>query len=348
MNTATDNQPMNVRTTQILAIIACVLAGFGVFWGQRAELAADGGLSSWLIPIATSVALIVLLSGAWHMLLKMAVMKDGPAIELVLSMGITATIVAIATSSWFLTSAIGGPTALRHHMNTQVAEFEDTTRLIRNEAEREIEIHQAVRAAKGTAEETARCELLDGCVTLIPGPGPTVNELNRAAKAIGQVETEMSTLIETRTSTLDNAEEKLRQAQKAILDADEQAFAEAMSAGVSLLGEAERMSVVNLASSLAIGQTGVGPLSDILGQIALVVRKVSRQKTSIDIPTWERMSRSEATIAYSERISLAWIVAISLDTLPLLLLVITIVMARQREANVFWLRNRPWPQSAGQ
>jgi hypothetical protein len=326
-----------VVLARALALVASIAASIAVFWGLRGVLAADGGLASWITPAAAAVALATLLGGGWHILMGMVPRAQGARVPIILGLGIGLTAVAIATSSWWLAAGLGGSTAVRHHHSRIFMETGAAASAILQQAEPEREVVQAVRLAQSTYQGLAEGEIKEGRISGKAGPGRVSRELTDAAQALGQQQTAMLDLIGRRESVVAAARAALQQAQRGSAAGNEAEVGAFVGDALAHLAEAQRLSVVDLAGSagmVQIGSSGLARLEEATARIAEVARRVRQDRKPIELPVWQPMGRAEAVIVYSDHVALAWVVAVAIDLMPLLLLGMLLTARRQDEDDM--------------
>jgi hypothetical protein len=95
----------------------------------------------------------------------------------------------------------------------------------------------------------------------------------------------------------------------------------------------QRLDASSLAGSGGVirgGSSGLIQLDEAMVDIADVARRVRQNRKSVELPVWQPMNRSEAVMTYSDHVAMAWVVAVALDSLPLLLLGVLIVARSER------------------
>lgn len=336
-----DNQRVtqsSVRLARALALIGSLAAGLAVFWGLRDILAPEGGLSSWAIPVAAATALACLLAGGWHMILGSAAEAKGHHAVVVLGLGTILTAITIATSAWWLATALGGSSAVRHHQQQVFSEVERASSSILDALEPERQIIVAVQGIRSGYEKLALAEQRHGVLSGRPGRGPVFEEVNDVARALLVIEQTMIGVFDQRNATIVAVRESLRNASRASTLGENTIVGEMVMKAINQLADARRMSVLELASTVQVipvtsSADRLKELENLTRGIPELARKLGQNQQIVEMPNWEPVSRSEAVVRYADNVSLAWIVAVSLDLLPLLLLGV-VVAAKARADDV--------------
>jgi len=325
-----------------LAIVASVGIGFASFWGLRSVLAAHGGLSSWLVPLAFAVALTALLAGAWHMLLGLGARRRGDTagLSLVIGMGVALTAVQIATSSWFLATAVGGAAAVQHHQMLTLEHYDlaAADAMQRNAHARQI--GDRVAQARSEMEQLSRCEVVTGCVSGVPTRGPVVRELERAVENLAMLERRAAGSVERRAAEVAFAMDGIAAARTAARDGDEDAFTKHIAAASAALVAARETSAGAMVTALP-SNSAWEAVRDVYRRLKAATSHPAMSKPMPAMPGYVPMDAASATIAYAEAVSFAWGVAIAVDALPLALLLILILAAHGGDRPRAW-QTRRW------
>ena len=325
----------SVRLARALALVGSVAAGLAVFWGLRDILALDGGLSSWAIPIAAATALACFLAGGWHMILGGAPEAKGHHSAIVLGLGGVLTAITIATSAWWLATALGGSSATRHHHQLFFLASEKAADKVLDSVEPERALIGSVQRVRTGYQQLAQAEERFGVLSGRRGCGRVCEQIKAAAGQFLEIEDDMSDDFNRREAMIANARETLRGARNASSEGDNLQTSQLIIRASNQLAEAKRISLTESASVLQlipIAATGerLAELETQTLRIPELAREIDRDREAIEFPAWQPLARSEAVVTYADHVSLAWVVAVSLDLLPLLLLGV-IAAAKARE-----------------
>lgn len=324
-----------------LCLVAAVAVGLAVWTGLATALAQESLAVRILVPLAASVTLTTLLAGSWHILLGAAATARGGRLAVVLGLGAALVALAIATSSWWLATALGGGAALRHHRAAAVAVLEATGRAVLDAATPELQLLRQVEAAAEGYGALAAREAEGGVRTGRKGRGPVARELEDVAAAFAAQAAAMRELAGQREARLAAMAAALR---RAVAAEEETAFVTALAEAHALVAEAERMRATDLAMAGSVQLPGLSATPE-LGRLAEAVTataaRIARERPPVAMPGYVPLTRSEAVLVHADAVPAAWMVAVALDALPLLLLAILVVARRGEESGAQVTALRP-------
>jgi hypothetical protein len=203
------------------------------------------------------------------------------------------------------------------------ARIEGAAKSILDQAEPERLIIDAIHRARSVYRSLVHGEIREGRVSGKVGRGPVAKELEDAEREFSDMEATILDVINQRQVAVNSARSALQEAERASEAGRAAAVSEAINTAFENLADAARFDASSLAISGSVirsGSSGLSGLDEAMANVADVARRVKQNRRSVELPTWTSMSRSEAVMTYSDRVGMAWIVAVALDSLPLLLL----------------------------
>ena len=323
-----------LRLAQKLALLFAGLIGLSAFWGLRQILAPEGGLSSWLIAGCLALVLAAVLAGAWHILLNVAVRRRlrGVVLALLIGGGLGLTAIQIATTSWFLATALGGQTAVQAHRTAMLNDLGDVLSDLLGRNERERALLSAMSQAGSALDSLLECERREGCVSGVSGNGPVARDLTRVRDSFEGQQRELEAALERRPALLAGVREQIERARQAALDGDGRAFGAAVNAALSGLSTAGSAEPLRMIGSVQDG-SDLPQVQAILARLRATVGTYEEFGTRPALPAYAPMDRASAVIAYADDITFAWVIAVVADCLPAALLLLILLAAHLRQAD---------------
>jgi hypothetical protein len=332
------------KLTIILLTLVAVSACTATFFGLRA-LMGQTGVAGILLPLAFAVAVAVGLAALWHIsihslpLLKTA----GRSTAAMTFFGVVA-LFAIAVSSWLMTTAISGSTAVRIDLSEQ----EESARgALRTQYENALVEQQIVPSVNRTAAELQRMadlELKNGAYSGRYGPGPTVEVLTRSAETYQRLAGDandlhdrieakyaaaLQLLSDMRVVTGSNTPVNEKHHRVGQIMAQVQQLTVELGT-VGILSSVRTMQVANV----TVGNTGTSAaaVKEVYAAIEQRNRKLQaeaerlqRQKKDVELMPFRDLGPGEAVIEHAGAVMSGWLVAVTVDLLPLLLIVLLFI-----------------------
>ncbi|WP_191060266.1 hypothetical protein [Geminicoccus harenae] len=319
----------DIRLASSMAIVGSVLTGLGAFWGMHGALATDGFASSWLIPIGAAIGLACLLSTSWHYVLGMSQRAQGAMISLVLLLGGMVTGLAILTSSWWLTSALGGGVALRHHHQAQFDVLETALRKVQDQAGSDHAVLQEITAARNSLARLADDEAAIGALSGQMGVGPIARDLREMSAKLAEVQEAAGGIITSREDLIARARAQLDQARQASLAGDEPEIARRLADAGKPAAEAARLNLADQAPIIhRTISSDLAPVRTMVAQLRTAVREATEERKVVEIPQYQPMTRAEAVLHHAQHLKAAWAVSIALECLIFAMLCVLVVRAQ--------------------
>jgi len=332
------------RLTLILLTLVAVSVCTAVFFGMR-MLMGQAGLAAILLPLAFAAAVAVGLAVIWHMSVHSLPLlrTPGHSTAAMVLFGVVA-LAAIAVSSWLTTTAISGSTAVRIYLSEQE---EAARKALRTQYENNLLEQEIVPSVSNTAIELQRMadlELKTGSFSGRYGPGPTVEVLTRSSSAFqrvaneandtrdrveGKYATALQQLSDMRAAIGSNLpmEDKHRRVGQIIAQV-QQTIAEIGNAGV--LSSIRTMQVANVnvtsaGSSAAAVKEVYAAIEQRTRKLQTEAERLQRQKKDVELVGFRDLGPGEAVIEYAGAVMSGWLVAVTVDLLPLLLIVLLFI-----------------------
>jgi hypothetical protein len=312
-----------------MALVASVLTGLGVFWGLHGVLAAEGGPAAWLIPLGAAIAIGCLLGAAWHYVLGMArYARSAGAIALVLAMGVLLTGISIATSAWWLTSALGGGMALRHHHQIQFENYVAALDGMQSQARVDRKLLLEIATTRNILQQALDDERRDGSITGKTGSGPVVRELQVMLNALDDHHAALAKIPDEREALVARARTAIDEARRASAGGDETGVARALGETSHFITEAAGLDMVYQASAIpATLNSGQPPVRSAVDHLRPAISDALRDRVPVAVPHYQPTTRAAAVLDHAAHVAAAWAVAIALDCLVLALLCVLLVRA---------------------
>ncbi len=316
-----------------LALLFAGLVGLSAFWGLRHLLAAEGGLSSWLIAGCLGVVLAALLAGAWHMLLSLAatVQQDAPKIAKVIAGGLGLTGVQIATTSWFLATAIGGGAALQVHQTAHLNQLASIAAYVQQRSEQDRGILSALSQTGGALQGLVACEERRGCLSGQIGSGPVTAELGRLAQSFERGRQEFETALNRRPTLLADVRDQLDRAHLAVRSGDEEAFGTAVNTAIAGLSGARAADPLQGLSGFE-DQSAWPEVQAVLSRLRGTLGTAESLAAAPVLSPYTPLDRASAVIEYADEVAFAWVIAVVIDALPFTLLLLVLLAGHLRSA----------------
>lgn len=321
-------QANNLRIAQRLATTFAILIGVTSFFGLRQVLHGESGIGQLLIPLVVAPVLTVVLAGGWHILLGTAArpQHSRPLLSFVIAAGLGLTGVQIATTSWFLATAIGGGAAVQHHHSVVLNGFKDVLTELRARDERDRVVLGHLTRARNELESLQACEISDGCVSGTPGPGRVARELASEIEGFNRSAHDLETALARRPALLSRVRGQIELAQEASRAGDEQTFGTAVNSVISGLGSANAANPSALLQALGT-DSPVVLVQAVYARLRDSMDGLGEFVASVRLPSYTPMDPANAVIHYAQYVPFAWAVAVSIDCLPLALLLLILLAA---------------------
>jgi hypothetical protein len=328
----------------IVTVVASGAAGIASFFGLRAMLAGSGA-EGVVIPLVATAAISLGLFGIWHITLTIALnARDVITRVLVVAMGIVVGIVAIGASAWFVAVAIGGSSALEAHMAAGL----DSYRRGLTDARASLLTEEPLVAEAMTAAAEMRALAMSersGAVSGRTGDGPLAKKLDQVAESFDNTAATMRAtqergadlyaqglqLVENATRTI-GADDPARERQTRL--AMTLAQLGDLIAQISTLTATETARQVGIVVVEPVGvsatqkqayRSAANQAAEITDRLAATAARIKATRPTVQVPAWQPMAPGTAVVEYGASVPGAWVVGVSVDTFPLLLLLLLLL-----------------------
>ncbi|MEM6889967.1 MAG: hypothetical protein AAF636_17785 [Pseudomonadota bacterium] len=320
-----------LNLVQNLALLFAALIGLSSFWGLRHILESESGFSGWLISGALAIVLAAMLAGAWHILFGVAVRRRlrGQVFSLLFLGGLILTAIQIATTSWFLATALGGSAALQVHQTALLNDLSKVLTVLQGRAESERSLLAAMNQASEGLRSYQACETAEGCISGTRGDGPVARNLERSLRSLEGQQIELEAALSRRPALLSEVSAQIEAARIASLDGDERAFGTAVRAALSNLSAAQAAEPSRVLASLQSGSS-YPETQAILARLKGALSSFTAIGSVPALPVYQPMDRASAVIEYSDEVSFAWVIAVVIDCLIFALLLLILLAAHLR------------------
>lgn len=260
-------------------------------------------------------------------------MRRPVKLALLCGAAVVLTGVTIGISAQFVIAAVGGDAAIRHHKHAYLAEV---TRVLSDvEGQMRAADQQSGQVGQVVSElqSLLACELLRGCVSgRGGGPGTASQEIERILASMSVVNDSVSSASQVQTVRLDEVRAEIERARTAIREGDDAAFTDAVAR-------------LHAALSRAAGNTSGGVSANALlasryPQIAALGRRLlqadsmpGRLDLDRETPVYLPVDKYEATQAHADKVVMAHVMGVSVELLPLLAFLLTLLASQIRRAD---------------
>ncbi len=328
------------------------VTGLAVAGGVYPDAMASGGALG--VVLACCLGLLVAggLGTLWHHVLGLASHShaDEPHKKaLAACLGVGLCLIGCATSAWFLTSKIGGASAVQAYQLDYVKALREALDTVSVNAASEQELVAAIETGGGSLRATAESENQSGLYSGKRGKSVVYRTLSDAADSLARMATKLQTIADDRDEQLTEAKRSLDEATRAVATHNAAQFESAATKAANEISAADRTRLTATASSLGIGVSADyarAPITAAFGEIGKVARLTSENRRDVSVPVYAPIDAKAAVI--SNPPVLAWIAALLIEAIPFYGLLVLIVLWRDERdddetasAPVTELRPRP-------
>lgn len=323
----------NLRLAQRMATFFAVLIGVTSLFGLKLVMTGETALARWIIPLVAAPVLTLVLAAGWHILLGTASRPahTRPLLSLIVAGGLGLTVIQVATTSWFLATAIGGGAAVQRHHAEALEPFKAVLAQLLARDERDRVVLGHLTRAQSELEALYACERSDGCVSGTPGSGRVARELAQEIEGFRRGAEELQRTLGRRPALLDQVRRQIERAQVASRAGDEGGFATAVNAAVSSLSSADAADPEQLLQALGSNST-IAEVQAVYARLGRSMERIGEFEEPLRLPGYQPMDRASAVIAYAADVPFAWAVAIAIDLLPLSLLLLVLLASYRGSA----------------
>ncbi len=316
---------------QWVALGSAVLCGLAIALGTYPDAIASSGAVGILLPLGVGVVVACSLGAGWHFTLGIAAHAEEThrkALSAVLGVGLCA--IGCATSAWFLTSKIGGASAVQAYQLDYVQKLREALDTVSVNAAAEQGLVAAIETGGGSLAATAESENSSGLFSGKRGKSVVYRTLADAADSLARMATKLQTIADDRDEQLTEAKRSLDEATRAVATHDAAQFESAATKAANEISAADRTHLTTTASSLGIGVSADYarvPIAAAFSEISKVAALVNENRRDVSVPIYEPISAKDAVITNPP--VLAWVASLLVEALPLLMLCVLVVLGRE-------------------
>ncbi len=322
----------HLTLARVAALATSCAAAFAVGLGIFPDAFASGG-GYVALPFVAAAVVAILLSAGWHVALGYAA-HAREAYERAIGFGFGAVLflVGVGCSGWFLASMLGGNAALQAHQHEYLDRLTTALNIAATNTASERNILSALDSAAANLNKTANAEGSTGIVSGRVGQKVVYTALKNAAAGMTSMSVALAGKGEERDDLLTRANEVIRDAERAIAAHDPSAFQESVGRAVSAITSAN---AIRFAPSLAGLDNGLAPtharivIDESVRNLHSVALALAKQRHAVDAPVYEPIDAKHAILLKPQ--PLAWIVAVVIEILPLVLLGLLLALWRDEE-----------------
>jgi hypothetical protein len=310
--------------------LACALQGVTIWVALRDMV--PGGIESLVIPTVAALVVSIAFFFAWRYLIDHGSRSSDPYKRTgYIAIGLMLFGISVGATSWFMTSALAGDRAVRHHMNLYLAKATEQLSVDSANIDKESKIGPML--AKTAAKWRMLAEAERGGQHGKKGNGPIANAMDRSAAAAQQAQGDADNRIEEAKGFRDQANAVLREMTLLANDSSmgtskgQQKFVEMTVRFSKASTDLENVTLTDLVDYIGI-VTQEAKNSEVL-RVAIeqtttelhnYAKAVKDSKAKAERAVYMPVTKAAAVTEYADVAANGWVVAIALDSLPFLLL----------------------------
>ena len=339
-----------LSAVQWVALGSSALCGLAIGLGIYPDALASCGAVGFILPLVVAAIVACGLGTGWHFTLGIAAHAEEThkkALAVCLGVGLCA--IGCATSAWFLTSKIGGVSAVQAYQLDYVQKLRDALDTTEANAAAEQSLVAAIEMGGNALTGTAKSDDVAGVISGKRGKSIVYRSLSDAAESLATMARKLQTIANDRDEQLAEAKHSLDEATRAIAAHDATQFESAAMKAANGISTADRTRLTATASSLGIGVSADYARTQItaaFAEVGKVARLTSENRRDVSVPIYVPIDAKAAVITNPP--VLAWIAALLIEAIPLIGLAILLVLWRDERddeetasAPVTELRPRP-------
>lgn len=330
--TARPTSQTHLTLARVAALATSCAAAFAVGLGIFPEAWANGG-GYVALPFVAAAVVAILLSSGWHVALGYAAHAREPHEKATaFGFGVVLFLVGVGCSAWFLASMLGGNAALQAQQHDYLDRLTAAVNVAAANAASERNILSALDGAAGNLDRTARAEGSTGIVSGRIGQSVVYTALKNAAATMAAMNMSLNTKGEEREDLLARAREHIQEAQRASAARDLTLFQESAASAASEIAAANAIRFAPMLTGLGNGlapNQARGVIDEAVSNVQSAALAISRQRRVVDIPAYEAIDAKHAILSHPQ--PLAWVVAIVIELLPLVLFGLLLALWRDPE-----------------
>lgn len=302
----------------LLAHIAATIAAGVVAFG--AAIGFFDMTDSWPLAVLGGVGIASILGlGWWNLITAASKTRRAGAQAGVVTLGVVLVAIALGTSGWALATAIGGKQALSAYQVRALSEHETALTEAHSRALAQNDLVDTVR-------QNATATRLLGREEARTGEGPLFRSYERTASNLDTAAADMESKVSGAAAIYEDGRAAVAQANESLGNAE--GFRMALADIAMAIRDLNAIDVSD--DILSIGMVGLNDkgLPELSGLTQDLRNAAESSETEpVEVPSYVSATRAEATL--SERPAGAWIAAAAIDTAPLLMLLMVILLGRE-------------------
>lgn len=321
------------RKTALLHLgLALVCALQAVTIGFALKDMIPGGIEALVIPTVAALVVAISFFFAWRYLISHGSRSTDPYMRAgYVAIGAVLFGISVGATSWLMASTIAGDRAVRAHMNAYLAKA--TSQLSATTANIDKEAKIAPKLSQIAAKWRLLADAERGGKHGKQGDGPIASTMDRAARSAQQAQGEGEGRVETAKGLREQADIVLREMTLVANDSSvatakgQQRFVEMTVRFSKATTDLENITLLDLADYVGI-VTQEARNSEVLrvaieqttGELHSFVKGIKDSKVKPERAVYVPTTKAMAVTDYAAEAANGWVMAITLDALPFLLL----------------------------
>lgn len=228
-------------------------------------------------------------------------------------------------------AAIGGPAAQRVHKEQYLERMTNVVSGLEEESRHLVLAQSLADQAEVRVGGFATCELRRGCLTGVPGPGPTVDDLRALRRSYGNQRDDIALRLETRNADLTNARALAEDARVAGRAGREQEFNDRVSELHAIVSRVRGEGQAPAFDASGLQNSQHAQVSDLGRSLSQQVRRISRSPDlAKPVPVYRPVGTHEAVTLYPEQTAMAASVGYLVNLLTLTMFFIVMLRTEYR------------------
>ena len=339
----------HLTLARVAALATSCAAAFAVGLGISSEAFASGGAYI-ALPFVAAAVVAILLTAGWHVALGYAACtREVHERAIAFGFGVVLSLIGVGCSGWFTASLIAGHSALQAQQHEYLDHLSAAMNLTAGNAASERNIIVAVDSAASNLEKTAQAEAKTGIISGKVGQKVVYAALKNAADSMASMRAALEAKGEERDELLNRARDDIQEATRASAAHDTAKFQQSTANAANAIAAANAIrfapSLVGLGNGLATNQARP-VIDEAVNNVRSAALVISKQRRNVDIPVYDAIDAKHAILSHPQ--GLAWVVAIVIEILPLVMLGLLLALWRdeekQPEADSMQSFERPRPR----
>ena len=339
----------HLTLARVAALATSCAAAFAVGLGISSEAFASGGAYI-ALPFVAAAVVAILLTAGWHVALGYAAdAREVHERAIAFGFGVVLSLIGVGCSGWFSATLFGGNAALQAQQHDYLDRLTVAMNVAAGNAASERNILSALDSAASNLDKTANAEGSNGIVSGKIGQRVIYTALKNAAGSMASMRAALEAKGEERDELLNRARDDIQEATRASAAHDTVKFQESSANAANAISAANAIrfapSLAGLGNGLATNQARA-VIDEAVNNVRSAALVISKQRRNVDIPVYDDIDAKHAILSHPQ--GLAWVVAIVIEILPLVMLGLLLALWRdeekQPEADSMQSFERPRPR----